>query len=202
MSTTATRLPLAEARRQAIAFRDLFHGCHARWEIAGSIRRKRPEVGDIDHVVIANHVNMPALFGVGESFCAMRARVDTLLAEGVLTLARRANGRTCNGDKLIAVAFQGITHEICLCEDYNWGCFLAMKTGSASFSKALVTRMHDRGYRQRDGRLWRIERVPTPEGGLADRPQPLDCVDEFLFFGAAGLKVSDWPPERREGVPR
>lgn len=201
MSTTATKLRLAEAIINAEAFRDLFRGCYSRWEFAGSIRRKRPEVGDIDHVVIGRPLELQGLFGGTTSTNAVREMVTNLLDRGTLRLAKRANGRKCNGDRVMAVQFHDCCHEIHLCEDYNWGCFLAMRTGSAEFSKALVTRMQSRGYRQRDRRLWRIERTVDAFGTAVDHSHPVDCLDEAVFFGAAGLRVGDWPPELRERIP-
>ena len=53
MSTTLSRRPLRKATEDAEAFRALFPAStYERWEIAGSIRRGRPEVGDVEHVIV------------------------------------------------------------------------------------------------------------------------------------------------------
>lgn len=50
--STGTKRPLDKALRDAQAFRDLFPNCYVHWEIAGSVRRCKHEVGDVEHVVV------------------------------------------------------------------------------------------------------------------------------------------------------
>src|SRR5437870_2820192 len=53
MSTATAKRTNADALADAEAFRALFNPSHyERWEIAGSVRRKCREVGDVEHVVI------------------------------------------------------------------------------------------------------------------------------------------------------
>lgn len=104
MSACTSKIPLAVAREEAGKFRALFDGCHRTWVLAGSIRRNKPEVSDIDHVVIpvlcapVAPVSQPVsegLFGaeapavvapVSKPVNWMRRRAEELLATGTLTL--------------------------------------------------------------------------------------------------------------------
>lgn len=212
VSATKTKIPLADAEAHAKRLRDLFDGCYERWGFAGSIRRRRPEVGDIDHVVIPK-------FGTFGLFADSKT-AESLMARRVHDLHLRGRGakppdprrifitKSC-GDRRISVQFKGCAHEIYLCSAGNWGPILAIRTGSAEVSRTLVTRLRRYGYRQHDGRLWRISRdarVLSSEPGAIQFEDdtigvPMDCPDEESYFSAAGLNIQNFPPERREFVP-
>jgi len=50
------RIPLAEAEKLAAEFQDLIpETCYSRWEVAGSVRRRCPMVGDVEIVVIPRY---------------------------------------------------------------------------------------------------------------------------------------------------
>lgn len=207
MSATAVKRPLAQALAEAEAFRDLFAGCYTRWEIAGSVRRRKAACGDVDHVVIGRITTIPDLFGgPGESACAVRELLASMLDRGALKLHVYSDGRHRYGDRLIGVDYRGLRHEVHFADEDNWGCALSIWTGSGDFSHALVARMRARGYRQHLGRLHRrnldgqiTSRFDTHIEG--EWYQDIPCPDEETFFAAAGLDVAQWPPERREGTP-
>lgn len=157
MSTTETRRALGAAKADAEAFRELFSGCFDRWEVAGSVRRGRPEVGDIEHVVISR-------FGpvMGEGQLIVRPghllweRMDRLVAEGVLRKAVYPDGSTRWGDKYRGVVYPsgegGFRHEVFRAEIDNWGPILAIRTGPAELSRRLVTQLARSGrLKQEDG---------------------------------------------------
>lgn len=146
MSTTATKRPLAKAIAEAEAFRDLCAGAYHRWEIAGSVRRHKPEVGDIEHVVIPD----------GN---ALWARLESLLpgdglwgeAVGTIEKAGYPDGSHRWGEKYRGVMFRGFRHEIFAADALNWGAILAIRTGPAEFSQRLVTDIKRGGLRQDGG---------------------------------------------------
>lgn len=151
--STGPKIQLADATSEAEAFRAMFDGCHQRWEVAGSVRRRKPEVGDIEHVVIPR-------FGVvrmaGEMFptdgSLMLARLDALVEAGTLTKSVYPNGSHRWGEKYRGVDLHGRRHELFFAEPRNWGAILAIRTGPADYSQRLVTQLKARGlYRQQDG---------------------------------------------------
>ena len=200
MSTATTRIPLADAIAAAERFRALFSGSFARWEFAGSIRRKKPDIGDIEHVVISHDES--DLFPGGQPVLHVRERAARLVREGVAAKQRYGASQTTRfGDRYIGLNFENRQHELFICTPDNWGCILAIRTGSADFSRELVTRLPRHGFRQSDGSLCKIvsrgSAVRDP-GDTREHLERLDCPDEETFFRAAGLDVADYPPEKRE----
>jgi|GEM_PF-685206 len=187
MSTTATKRSYADALRDAEAFRDLFpRGSYADWEIAGSLRRRKSEVGDVEHVVMpqfaARTVPGDGLFAssVTETVNLVWHRLDELVADGTVakhvystridpnvTFKRgddfKANGPAKEipvyrwGDKYRGVDFRGFNHEIFMAAADNWGSVLAIRTGPAEYSQWLVTRLRGQNRRNKDGKVWRCE---------------------------------------------
>ena len=158
MSTTSTTRPLADAIRDAHAFRDLFpKSTYTRWEIAGSVRRKRPEVGDVEHVIepaFANREVGGGLFTEIQRINLLFAHLDTLVAGGTATKHQYGGTGYRWGEKYRGVDFCGFLHEIFCATAVNWGSTLLIRTGPADYSRMVVTKIKDGGmYRQQDGQL-------------------------------------------------
>ena len=192
MSTTETRLRYSEAYRAAPAFGRLFGGTFERWRFAGSLRRKCPTIGDVEHVVIPKWVPDPEKLFDQAEVNAVRRTVEALAADCTVSLHRDANGRTRCGDKLISVEYEGQVHEIFMCNADNWGCIYAIRTGPVEFSKMLVTRLPKFGYRQLDGYLEKSIR----HAGQPVRYERVPCPDEATYLKAAGFDHVI-PPENR-----
>lgn len=188
MSTTANRIPLIEARHAAKQFRALFHGSFDRWEFAGSVRRQRPDCGDVEHVIIPKMEPAKAstLFAdEQELHNAVTLRARFLVNEGVLEKKEYGDdGRTRMGEKAMGLVYRGIAHELYCATPDNWGAILAIRTGPAEFSKQLVTDLRRYGYRMEDGALYHEGRV-------------IPCPSEDVLFSAAGYSRVI-PPEERE----
>src|SRR5262249_29206892 len=142
---------------QARMLREALEGAFERHEIAGSIRRRRAHVGDIDHVLIPKFVQMPDaavpppadLFGPAaapptQTPNAIRLRIEGWIASGAMraALAIKSDGRSRFGPRYIALSFNGHAHELWMSEPQRWGCTLLVRTGSAVFAKRFVTRLH------------------------------------------------------------
>ncbi|MFA7254037.1 MAG: hypothetical protein WC107_05800 [Patescibacteria group bacterium] len=126
-----------------------------RIEIAGSLRRNKPDVGDIEIVCIPSE--MPDLFG--EMSRNSFAITDKLTGYALIK----------NGEH-----FKQIDLKYCKCDLFIttpecWGVIFMIRTGSADFSHKMVTPKQYGGYmpghlKVKDGRLWNGSTVvETPE---------------------------------------
>lgn len=109
-----------------------------RIEIAGSIRRKKPEVKDIEIVAI------PKPYDTG------------LFESGVATIVnkwQKVKGELpCKYTQRILP--EGIKLDLFFAERGNWGLIYAIRTGSADYShKVLATEWVKRGYKSENGFL-------------------------------------------------
>ncbi len=171
MSATTTRLTLQEARRLAGIISDMLHpGCD-RIEVAGSIRRERPDIGDLELVAIPKRT-VDLLGGEGDSL--LEPIIDRMKSERKLVKIK--GGDRYKQFKVMDKDFQkhGAGGTICrldlfLCCPETWGCVFTIRTGSTMFSHSLVTSRALGGYcpshlRFNGGRLWHGETaLPTPE---------------------------------------
>ena len=138
-----------------------------RIEIAGSIRRKKKEVGDIEIVAI------PKPYDTG------------LFESGIATVVNR--WQKIKGDlpckytqRLLP---EGIKLDLFFAIQDNRGLILAIRTGSASFShKVLATGWKERGYKSINGMLH-----------FEGKPIPIRTEQEL--FQRLNMKVV--PPEKR-----
>ena len=138
-----------------------------RCEIAGSIRRRKPQVKDIDIVAI------PKPYEIG------------LLESGIATVVNR--WKIVRG-KLPSTYTQrilpdGTILDLWLAEKSNWGYLYAMKTGSYVYNiKKLVAGWNKQGYKSVDGVLWK-------DG------EQFDAQEEEDLFRLAGVPYVS--PEKR-----
>jgi hypothetical protein len=158
MSTTATKRPLASALADAEAFRRIFPSAvYGRWEVAGSIRRGRSEVGDVEHLVIPRIGDLADpgdLFGETQPTNLLWHQLDAMVTVGhvqphVYQTVRGPQHRW--GELYRGVSFRGFNHEIWTASPQSWGSLLLIRTGPAEFSKAFVIALQARGYIHRDG---------------------------------------------------
>ena len=151
-----------------------------RIEIAGSIRRQKPEVGDVEIVLIPKPLR--DLFG--EPLFGANRIEEMLLRDGFVF--------TKNGElfKQAKLPGGGVNFDIFLTTPEKWGMVYTIRTGSADFTHWLVTSRQQGGalpsnMKVADGRIWC--------GGKA-----IDTPEERDVFAAIGL---DWiePEQRIEG---
>jgi DNA polymerase/3'-5' exonuclease PolX len=183
--STGLKRSHAVAIADAEAFRALFDGCYERWEIAGSVRRCKPEVADVEHVVIPKigPVASGGLFNEQADANLLWSKLDALVELSTvakhLYTSSHADGSTSVsprwGDKYRGVDFRGFNHEIFTANPRNWGSILTIRTGPAQFSERMVTMLHPRGL-QNDGGFVRYKRT----GAIYETPT------EESFFIACG----------------
>lgn len=156
-------------------------GCE-RILIAGSLRRERPFVGDIE--IVAMPMLAPAFDMFGD---AMPGQEVSGLDDQLALLS--TEGYTKNGAKYKQFGYKGASVDLFIASAETWACVATIRTGSADFTHWLVTsRRHGGGcpshLRFQDGRLWlNTTPVPTPEEinlfDMLEQPwiEPVDRID-------------------------
>jgi DNA polymerase/3'-5' exonuclease PolX len=116
--------------------------------IAGSIRRQKPDVGDIEIVAIPRWEPRPDPANLfGESVPVNTLFADWASAAGLEWL----KGFAPEGKQWVAELPEGINLDLYLPNARNWGNILLLRTGSAEFNKAIVNHAAEYGFPFRDG---------------------------------------------------
>jgi len=120
------KFPLEAARGKAREIIEALREHSERIEIAGSIRRAKPWVKDIDLVVVPKMKSKDALFGTTTAICKtdFYAAVKGILASMEAEGPRLLRGKIWAGDKLMPVDLYLATAE-------TWATLLLIRTGSA-----------------------------------------------------------------------
>lgn len=149
------RIPLGEAEKIACKYADMLMPYCERIEIAGSIRRRKAEVGDIE--IVAKPLPALDLFGSPNGYHDLSLPLPAVK----------------NGQRYKQYALpEGINLDLFIVlPPAQWGVIFALRTGGAEFSRKLVTAKRYGGYLPslyiiRDGAVRRQdtgEVVPTPE---------------------------------------
>lgn len=148
-----------------------------RIEFAGSIRRKKPEVGDVEIVCVpkAEH-NL-----LGEAYRS-DLRIETAIYAAGYNVIK-------NGKKFKQFDLGPCKVDLFITTPECWGVIFTIRTGCAEFSHRLVTPKSSGGLmpsilRFKDGQIW-----------CGSEPEPLETPEELDVFNALGL---DWiAPEDR-----
>jgi DNA polymerase/3'-5' exonuclease PolX len=211
--STGRPIPLAQARKIADTFRAHFVGMADRWVVAGSVRREKAEVTDIEHVVCARIGEVVPLGGMFPVRANMVwAHLDELVnIHGEFRKAVYQDDTNRWGEKYRGVMFGGMKHEVFCGDKDNFGSLLAIRTGPRELSRELVTALKGRGLYVADAGYVRDAEVVDHEAresaaeGLATkrvtfgpdgRPTGIrPCPTEEAFFDLCGLPFV--PPEKR-----
>ena len=175
------RTPLAQAQEIADEVSNMIDKLCATLTIAGSIRRQREDVGDIEIVVI------PANAG------SLRARLDNLVMKGVISQARyrHVDGKGNEsfvprwGDKLRCFIYKGVTIELAIANPDNYGYSLWLHTGPADANKFIMNKLIEEqaAIRFHDGYGWLTEY----KGSAALYRDKLSIPDEASLWKALRL---------------
>lgn len=171
---------LSHAEGMAIAS-DFMHQLRSevrRIEIAGSLRRNKATVGDIELVCIPETYDHEDMFG---NVIDVISGLDELVPQLGYPLIK-------NGSKFKQIDLGRVKCDLFITTPEQWGVIFLIRTGSADFSHRFVTPKRQGGYMPtgmqiQDGRLWRFgQAVETPE--------------ETDVFREVGLNYT--PPTMRE----
>lgn len=139
---------LANARPIALQICERLRPYCDRCEIAGSVRRRKPDVGDIEIVCIPKELTECTLFGP-----AGKTR-DSGFVEVCLTMGEVRKGDPWAGRYIQIQHRAGIQVDLFTATRHNWGLIYAIRTGSARFSHKVLARGWVRaGYHSIDGML-------------------------------------------------
>lgn len=192
---TVTRRPLADAEvaaRAVVAM--LAPGC-ARIEVAGSIRRRSPDVKDIEIVAVPSYTR-DLLGGVGDDL--LNAAVLGSVADGAIRYRDTRTGEAVPYYKVTdrkfypliyrAPAFNWPVDLFVVRPPAQWGAILAIRTGPADYSARMVTALHARQMKCDGGRL--VSTALATIGLTVDTPTERDFIEACGFPYVA-------PEERR-----
>lgn len=172
------RLPLAKARALANQIVDVIRPVCDRIEIAGSIRRKKVDCGDIEVCCVPK-----ARYNLfGEAFYQSGSIEDILFLAGYHF--------TKNGEHMKQFDLGVCMVDLFITTPAQWGAILVIRTGPQEFSQRLVTSKAHGGYmpsylQEKDGRI-----VHRETGKMLDTPEEED------YFRVIGLDYI--PPEKRK----
>jgi DNA polymerase/3'-5' exonuclease PolX len=160
-------------------------------EVAGSLRRHVPEVGDIEIVAVPRHRDEAAgLWGEPSRTNELSERIDGLLADGVLAPHPDDPKRGERYSKVVHRA-SGLQVDVFSARPETLGLILLIRTGPADYSRRVVTDARARGFHVAEGELHR--------GGLAPathaRCERVSTPGEQAVCDALGIPLL--PPERR-----
>lgn len=150
-------IPLAAAEAHAREVLQKLQPWCTRLALAGSIRRRKARVGDIEIVCIPQTASVEAdLFGTPES----------VRHPGFIEQVNRwphIRGKAC-GKQIVRALPGGVPLDIYTCTPENWGYILALRTGNRQFSMRIVQKLKSLDYRPEDGYVWyRNHKVLIPE---------------------------------------
>jgi DNA polymerase/3'-5' exonuclease PolX len=177
-----TKIPYIDALIIAVEIRNNLAPYCERIEIAGSIRRRKPIIGDIELVVVPKMLVQRDLFG-------NVAHRESMLDEYIRHKYQVVLGADRYKKLLIR---DDLTCDLFIQPDpATWGVNFALRTGSAEFSSWLVADRQKGGAKPghlqvRDALLWCGNQV-------------IPTLEEKDFFKALGIRFIE-PEERTAGL--
>lgn len=201
-----TRIPLADADWLAQEVVDLLAPFCTRIEVAGSIRRRKADVGDVEIVAIPKYDQRSAdLFGEQfEDVDLLGEEVARLLDVGDLKPRPDKNGHVTVNGKSRRLLYCGFALDLFTTDPDCWGCIYLLRTGPGEFNKQLVLKQSSggwlpRGFFFKDGRVWKLP--PPYDASLMEYAKPVPTPEEADVFRVLGYEYVS-PEERGERRPR
>jgi hypothetical protein len=135
-------------------------------QIAGSLRRNKPDVKDVELVAV------PRVFATDNALIWL---LDKLLEEGAIEKAKLGEtGQQRWGNKLRSWVYRGTKFDLFMVEEHNFGIEHQLKTGSRDFNILLMTKLKSAPFRlDKFAAYWNDSLLHIP--------------DEKLWFKLLGL---------------
>jgi DNA polymerase/3'-5' exonuclease PolX len=182
-----TRFPRLDALGVAMELYNALFIVTKRCAVAGSLRRLKSEVGDVEMLYIPRKVTEPDGFFFAKPVDLAEKQLDGLTRIGVLEQRRNGKGFTTWGPKIklaihtrtgIPVDFFAATHT-------NWWNYLVCRTGSAANNIKICQATQAKGWK------WH----PYESGFTNERGETVPVSSERDIFDLVGLPYRE-PSER------
>ncbi len=123
-----------------------------RIEIAGSLRRQKPQVGDIELLMIPKVIELPdpeSVFGEVVATNMTDARIKRLEATGVLARRKNVKGSEMFGEKnkLMVHVATGIPVDLFATTEASWFNYLVCRTGPLESNVAICNAAIGKGWK-------------------------------------------------------
>jgi DNA polymerase/3'-5' exonuclease PolX len=176
--SSGKKIPLAEAERLAEKYLEALSPYCLRIEAAGSVRRRKPEVGDLELVAIPRPVL--DLFGQPSG--------DHCL-NGVDWAGQFSGQAVKDGPKYKQIIMPEITLDLFIVTPpAQWGVIFLLRTGPDTFSQKLLSRRQDRGLLP----SW----MRSEDGAIRGKGKIIETPEEEDVFRLAEFPFVE-PKERR-----
>lgn len=186
--------------------KDILQSSCTRIEIAGGIRRGKPEPHDIELVaapVMQLMYHTPEEGGWAELVSLLHWTIEDLLKQHVLERGDpdKAGKRAPCGPKSYRVKFKGEKVDIfAVIEPAQWGVIFAIRTGDSDFSHWLVQQGFKDGIRSVEGHLEKqFGDALQKSNPIKYAPVIINTPEEIDVFRALGVNWIE--PEKRIGIP-
>ena len=184
MTTAKTRTwPLAQATQVAEELITLLRPACERIEVAGSIRRQKTQVGDIELLAVPKEAVTTTVWLERPP---LDARILQLMGGGILKYRLNKNGSRTYGpfNKLLVHTPSGISIDLFSTTLANWGQGLVIRTGPKEFNIKMMARLKALGLQGH------VNQPIQDQNG-----DPLPCPTEEILFRLLGWRFR--PPEER-----
>jgi DNA polymerase/3'-5' exonuclease PolX len=144
------RVPLAQAQLAAQRLIGLLEPFCERIQIAGSIRRQRALVGDIELICIPKYQETtPPGEMFPQSTNMVNAAIQQFISSGALSLRVKRDGTVANGDKvkLLYDHHSNISLDLFITDTSCWFSTFVCRTGGKDNNTAIATKAKVMGYR-------------------------------------------------------
>lgn len=195
-----TRFPLAEAESVANHLIESLKTYTKKIIVAGSIRRRKPEVGDIELMyvpIITETIGTPGLLfndGIRQEHNGVNHALSIMLAEEVLHYRPNVRGSVIWGpkNKLAIHVESGIPIDFFETTEAAWFNYLVCRTGGAENNKAIAMEANKRGW------TWNpyAEGFTGIKGSVNEGRKSPRMESERQVYQFAGMPFL--PPERRQ----
>jgi DNA polymerase/3'-5' exonuclease PolX len=194
---------LDEAHRNGLEFIEMIKNHVERIEIAGSIRRCKPQVGDVELVCIpkierTEHIT---LAGTTErAYDALRERMLNLWGRGIVKRNRGSkDGRIAPfGPKFYRITHKNVPIDLfVVTPPADWFPIFVIRTGSADFSHFLVTKSQENAMHFIGGHMERV----LHRGGQVLQRSIIVPASERQLFEICGIDyLEPWEREASGGA--